>query len=267
MSKTISILGCGWLGFPLAISLIAKGWAVKGSTTSVDKLKILDNNGIAPYLVQLSNIDTLIKSDFLNAGVLLINIPPSLKRQTGTDYLRQMEGLVAAIKTSAIRRVIFISSTSVYLEQGKEIDQVDENSVLLQSEALFTKCNQFKTSVIRFAGLIGAGRHPSRFFAGKKNIPNGDAPVNLIHLDDCIGVIEAVLNQDACNSVYAVAAPSHPSRKVFYTLAAQQAGLPLPEFMDELKEWKIVNPGKAVNELNYQFIHPDWIKWLERMQD
>mgnify|MGYP003615968040 CR=1 FL=1 len=37
----ISILGCGWLGFPLAQKLIETGYEVKGSTTSESKLEAL----------------------------------------------------------------------------------------------------------------------------------------------------------------------------------------------------------------------------------
>lgn len=45
----ISILGCGWLGLPLAKALIENGFSVKGSTTSTDKLTALENDGITPF--------------------------------------------------------------------------------------------------------------------------------------------------------------------------------------------------------------------------
>ncbi len=38
MKQNISILGCGWLGKPLALKLNKKGCHIKGSTTSDDKL-------------------------------------------------------------------------------------------------------------------------------------------------------------------------------------------------------------------------------------
>ena len=49
----ISILGCGWLGLPLAKALLEKGFSVKGSTTSVQKLPLLKNIGAAPFLITL----------------------------------------------------------------------------------------------------------------------------------------------------------------------------------------------------------------------
>ena len=35
--KNVSVLGCGWLGMPLAISLLDEGYSVKGSTTTEKK--------------------------------------------------------------------------------------------------------------------------------------------------------------------------------------------------------------------------------------
>ena len=51
----ISILGCGWLGLPLAKALLEKGFSVNGSTTSTEKLSILENAGISPFLISLDS--------------------------------------------------------------------------------------------------------------------------------------------------------------------------------------------------------------------
>lgn len=258
MDKKISILGCGWLGLPLAIKLIANGWAVKGSTTSADKVNLLSNNKIDPYLVHLQHILALKDSNFWNSEVLLINIPPSLKKQTAGDYLQQMRNLVEVVDGSSIKRVIFISSTSVYPELNKiisDIDEVDEDSALYQSEKLFTQSPNLKTTIIRFGGLIGPGRDPSRWFAGKKDIHNGQAPVNLIHLDDCIGIIQSVLEQDVFGETYHAASPQHPTKAEFYTAAARKAGLIEPEFIDELREWKVIEAARLIKALNYIFVY------------
>ncbi len=264
MDKNISILGCGWLGLPLAIRLIAQGWKVKGSTTTEAKLPILGANDIDPYLVQLGS-DISTSANFFNSDVLFINIPPSLKKQTAETYLNHMQSLLKQVEASPVKRVIFISSTSVYPDTNSQIIDtgiVDFQSALYQSEQLFNQSTIFKTTIIRFAGLIGPGRKPSRFFVGKTNISNGQAPVNLIHLDDCINIIESVLNHQRFYGTYHAAAPTHPSRKEFYMLASQAAGLPLPEFIDELNEWKIIDPEKLEHDLDYEFIHPDLLKCI-----
>lgn len=256
MKNSISILGCGWLGLPLAIKLIANGWAVKGSTTSADKINTLSLNGIDPYLVHLTDVLSIKDSNFWDSEMLLINVPPGLRRQSADDYLQQMRHLAGVVAASAVQKVIFISSTSVYPELNKvitDVNEVDENSALYQSEKLFTQNSNFETTVIRFGGLIGPGRDPSRWFAGKKNIPNGQAPVNLIHLDDCIGIIEAVLKRDIYGKTYHAASPQHPTKAEFYTAASRKAGLPEPEFIDELNEWKVIDSLTLIEDLNYEF--------------
>jgi len=45
------------------------------------------------------------------------------------------------------------------------------------------------------SGLVGRERKAGRFFAGKRDVPEGNAPVNLVHLDDCMGVVEALINK------------------------------------------------------------------------
>lgn len=268
MNKNISILGCGWLGFPLAINLIANGCIVKGSTTSADKLELLSLNEIDPYLVHLRDIIYLQGSNFWQSEVLIINIPPGLKRQSGDDYLAGMRSLANVVEASPIKKVIFISSTSVYPELNKTInntDEADPNSPLYQSELLFTKNSNFETTVIRFGGLIGPGRHPSRFFAGKKNIPNGQAPVNLIDIEDCIDIIISVISQQKFGEIYHAAAPTHPKRSIFYGLAAQVAGLEIPEFVNELQDWKIIDPIKLEDDLGYFFLYPNLLDYLETL--
>ncbi len=255
VNKTISILGCGWLGLQLAVKLRTQGWLVKGSTTRTEKLDTLHNHGIDPFLVHLSAIDAADKC-FFDSDVLLINVPPGLRKQSEEAYLDQMEQLSKAVSASPVKYVVFISSTSVYPELNKVITDVsdaDPDNALYRSELLFTQSPSFKTTVIRFAGLIGPGREPSRFFAGKQNIPNGQAPVNLIHLDDCIGIIEAVLEQQKFGFTHHAASPIHPEKQAFYTHAAKQAGLALPGFLDELRDWKVIDSTVVVEQLGYKF--------------
>ena len=80
----ISILGCGWLGLPLAEKLIETGYEVKGSTTSENKLDILQSHKIEPFLVTLSEDKiTGTISEFLNESeILIIDIPPGLRKIT-----------------------------------------------------------------------------------------------------------------------------------------------------------------------------------------
>jgi nucleoside-diphosphate-sugar epimerase len=262
-NKTISILGCGWYGLALAKTLLQMGLKVKGSTTSPQKTEALAAEGIDPYLVNFAANSETYQDGFFNCDTLLIAIPPKARAGEGADFIPKIKGMIKAIIHHQIKKVIFISSTSVYADLNTEVDEntapqpnTESGKILFAAENLLKDETVFETTIIRFAGLIGPGRNPGRFFAGKKNIPNGEAPVNLIHLDDCIGLTKAILSKDAFGCLFNGCSPDHPTKSQFYTRAAINAGLEKPEFIYELKEWKIVNSVNAGLILDYHFSTP-----------
>jgi len=129
---------------------------------------------------------------------------------------------------------------------------------LFTAEDLFRKQTAFKTTILRFGGLVGPGRHPGRFFAGKTDIANGQAPVNLIHLQDCIAITLAIIQQNAFGYTFNACSPHHPTRQEFYNNAASHMGLPAPQFVNKLGKWKIISSVNLPSILNYQFIINNW---------
>jgi len=261
--NNISILGCGWYGLALAKALVSEGLHIKGSTTSPGKLRTIAAEGIEPYLVNFAAGSENYDARFFNCDILLIAIPPRARSGGGAGFIDKIENIIAAIKQHDIKKVIFISSTAVYADLNQEVDEhtnpqpnTEAGKVLFAAENLFRAETTFKTTIVRFAGLMGPGRNPGRFFAGKKNIPNGNAPVNLIHLDDCIGLTKAIIYNDAFGYLFNGCATDHPIKSAFYTQAAINSGLDQPEFIDELKEWKIVGSVNAEAILGYQFSAP-----------
>ena len=53
--RTITIFGCGWLGFPLAQQLVQAGFRIKGSTTTPAKIPQLTKAGVAGFLLELNS--------------------------------------------------------------------------------------------------------------------------------------------------------------------------------------------------------------------
>jgi nucleoside-diphosphate-sugar epimerase len=269
MINKIAVLGCGWLGLPLAKSLLAKSYYINGSTTSVEKLPTIVSNGIAPFLIQFG--ETITGDDiqlFLNVDLLVINIPPGRSVNQADDYEAKISALAKEIQKSTIQKVIFISSTSIYPDNQATVDErcnlnneSDTAKRMIKAEEIIKSIPNIQSTIIRMAGLIGPNRHPGRFFAGKENIPAGLSPVNLIHLDDCIGIIEFVIENDLWNQTYNGAAPSHPLKLDFYSLASQKFDGSLAKFLPETGSYKIVDSRKIVSE-GYQFKHPDLMEWL-----
>lgn len=246
--KTISILGCGWYGFALAQDLIKSGFKVKGSATSTDKADKFTQAGIEFFEVNFGPDSQSYAPKFFECDLLIISIPPKSKSGEAMLFPAKVNRIKTTLELFKVKHVLFISSTGVYGDYNTEVTedtdpnpQSDSGKSILAAENGLKNSSGFTATILRFAGLIGPGRNPARFFTGKKDIPNGKAPVNLIHLDTCIEVTKAIINQKAFGYTFNVCSPNHPSKTEFYTQAALKSGLETPEFLDELKEWKIVS--------------------------
>ncbi|OMQ12457.1 SDR family oxidoreductase [[Flexibacter] sp. ATCC 35103] len=266
----ISILGCGWLGLPLAKKLIHKGYSVNGSTTSENKLSVLEEAGINPFLVALES-ESVSESinDFLSKSeILIIDIPPKL-RGSNTDisnpsrkiFVEKIENLIPFIEKSTVKNVLFVSSTSIYGDENGVITEetianpeTESGKQLLLAEAILQKNQNFETTILRFGGLIGEDRHPVKFLAGKENLENPDAPVNLIHQKDCIAIIEEIIRHSKWKEVFNGVAPFHPTREEYYTQKAKVQNLTLPKFSPEKSNIKkVISSEKVESILGYQF--------------
>ena len=258
---TISILGCGWLGLPLAESLNSNGITIKGSTSSESNLQDLKLRGINPFLIYLNpDLNQDFDTEFFNSDILIVNFPPKRRDDIIEWHTLQVKSLINEIRRSKISKVIFISSTSVYADINTEVTEINEEipnknsgKALRIAEKLFTQETKFSTSIIRFGGLIGYDRNPGRFLAGKKKLKNGDAPVNLIHRDDCIGIIEHVIANNIWGEIINACCPEHPKRKDFYEAAAIAGGFQLPNFIPNKENYKIINCDKLIHQINYSF--------------
>ncbi len=265
----ISILGCGWLGKPLAVELIKSGYNVSGSTTQENKLEEFNSLGIKPFLIkfdpQLSGSDY---REFFQADTLIISIPPKRKSGQTDVYLEQMNNVVQEILKGSISNVLFISSTSVYTDGDRIVreNDADPNSYLVQAENILRDHTKFKTTVIRFGGLVGPGRNPGKFLAGKKDVQGGNHPVNVIHQQDCIGIVKVILEQQVWREVFNACADHHPTRKEFYSRASAAMQLEVPQFLDEDgSKNKVVDCNKLKTKLHYQYVYSDLIEMLSSL--
>lgn len=262
----ISILGCGWLGFPLAKALIQNGFSVKGSTTSIDKIPLLQSAGITPFLVRLEEhqISESIADFLANSQILIINIPPKLRGGSTENFVAKITTLLPFIENSTVEKVLFVSSTSVYGDGNELVTEdtplnpdTEGGRQLTIVENLLQKNSRFQTTILRFGGLIGEDRNPVRFLSGRENIENPEAPINLIHQDDCIGIIEKILALNSWNKTYNAVTPFHPSRKEYYSQKATELNLALPKFAaSNTVTGKTILSDYLIKSLQYSFIKP-----------
>ncbi|WP_194528978.1 SDR family oxidoreductase [Zobellia roscoffensis] len=263
MNKNIAIMGCGWLGLPLAKKFIEKGYTVNGSTTSEEKLDLLSTEGIQPFIISLSEtkITGDINSFLNNANVLIINVPPKLRGTNNENYVKKMLLVLHALESSTVENVIFVSSTSVYGDIDGEVTEettpqpsTESGRQLLECEQLFQNQPGLQTTIIRFGGLIGPNRNPVTMLSKRKNLKNGNAPINLIHLNDCIRVIYKSVHENWTPGLLNAVFPYHPSKKEYYTLQAIKNKLQLPKYNnDKEKKGKLIHSYTLTNVKNFKF--------------
>ena len=261
--KSISILGCGWLGLPLAKSLLQDGFLIKGSTTSNNKMSILENLGITPFLISLyeDKIDGNIEGLLEKSAILIIDIPPKLRGDFKENFVAKIQNLIPFVEKSDIKKVLFVSSTSVYSDAISIVNattipnpDTESGKQLLEVEKLLKTNQKFKSTLVRFGGLIGEDRNPIKFLSGKKNIENPYSPINFIHKTDCIGIIKKIIETDIWNETFNAVTPYHPTRKKYYTQKAIEFGLEIPEFNEaNIATGKIILSEKIEAVLGYEF--------------
>lgn len=260
----ISVIGCGWLGEPLAVELIANGHLVKGSTTSPGKIERLCSKNIEAYLGAF-NPDFEGDASIFNAEVLVINIPPKA-RSLGQDFhLTQIQNLIEQLKVNKVdRKIIFVSSTSVYANNNCVVSEenADLNNFLVKAENMlfdFAKSNDSEITVVRFGGLMGYERNPCKYFDGKSGLTNGDTPVNYIHLDDAVAAICSIIEKGLWNKTYNICSPKHPSRSEILTGRCEKYGYVSPVFEtdSEKEDFKMVSVEKFLSDSHFVFIYAD----------
>ena len=261
-NKRIGILGCGWLGLPLAESLSKKGCVVKGSSTTASKLEELKKKGITPYLINLP-LNVSPAPNFFDSDVLIINIPPKTRSKDKDHHLRCIQSILPHFQPKT--KVLYISATSVYPDLNKKITEDDplnrdseRSEALWKVEELLLKSYGERLGIIRMGGLLGYDRIPGRYFAGKE-ITNAQQKVNYIHRDDAVGLIEAIITQNIWGEIFNGVAPKHPTRKEVFFQNAEEIGFDPPLISDLITDNpdRFISGEKIVNKTDYSFIYPD----------
>jgi len=247
MKSTITIVGCGWLGFPLGISLLKEEFTVFGSGQSQEKLDSITSAGMNSFVYSEFNT-TSIPREAKSTDFLIINFPPS----KSSDYAQQINDLIEQFSPET--KVIFTSSTSVYKDIDGLVNEQSEinetHPVYLAEQTVIQSHRDF--CIFRLAGLIDENRHPINFLSGRAT-QNALGKVNLVHKLDVINAIFKQLNAADWNTIYNVCSPEHPSRRDYYTQTAISRGIPLPKFITEGSFGKEISSQKLIETLDFQF--------------
>lgn len=197
----ILIVGTGDIGGNLAEQLVSAGHEVWGMRRSDKPLAA----GIEVLVGDVADRDTLpVLPDNLDIVVYSIASPVFSKDGYHDYYVKGLKNILRRLKGQAPKRVIFVSSSSVYHQMnGEWVDELSETSptsfagkeMLLAEQTLLG--SGFPGTVVRFTGIYGPGRTRMIEQARHGGYCDPEPPVwtNRIHRDDCLGVLTLIINR------------------------------------------------------------------------
>ena len=213
-SKSISIVGCGWLGLPLGCLLVKNGHTVWGSCTQSAKQNYLIENGIRPFVFHTSQ--QITAHPFWKSQIVIITLPFKRGLENPYTYYQDIQKILTILTHQPY--LIFTSSTAVYPSHNRIwYEEDDIPSISLRYDTLRSVeemiLMHFPSVVLRLGGLYGPKRDPKDFV---KKIFDEEERVNLISQNHAVTLIQYILEKKLIG-IYNVVDSSHPKKKEFYS--------------------------------------------------
>lgn len=249
--RKLVVLGAGWLGKALCLNRLQDNWQVQGTHRSAEH----QEEFLRQFVLQR---DQLIHQLDLGNAWWVCAMPPR-SRQHDNNYQTTLERSLELSQTMNAQGFLLCSSTGVYDPSAKTYDETSNITASGERQQRLLDAEQSVLGaggkVLRLAGLVGPGREPGRFIAGKQLNSSSQQVVNMVHQQDVINAIVTVLeNWQTAAPTYNVVNPEHPSKADYYKQKCAQYGTPAPTFNSDDKAERIIN-GSAIESLgfNYQF--------------
>ena len=247
----IVIIGSGWLALPLAAHLNDNGHQTTVTSTSVERSEYLNAQGFNAKAYQIGN---LLPSELLNADVIIF-----------ANTCKDVSAYGFTVKNwpnDFKPYIIYTSTTGVYQDNGQDHDEKSQSINTEHPTYLIEQVlKPLNANIIRLSGLVGPSliantRHPGRFFRKSLTVRNPKNHVNLVHLDDAVGLISTVIKQNMTNQIINACADNHPEKGEYYSHMSKQFD---GTILDATQE--TTSLGKTINNLKsksiYTYKHPD----------
>ncbi len=267
----VLIAGCGDIGCLLGSQLAEQGHQVFGLRRNVDAL---------PDCIQpvQANLTTPVENLPLNIEYVFYMASAGKYKDSAyyQAYVQGLKNLISALETHPVKKLFFISSSSVFGQsEGEKVDESSptDDSIfstkrLLEGEevALNSKLN---ATVVRFGGIYGPGRtHLIDLIQEGKAHCMEDVWSNRIHSEDCAGILSHLLacyEQDpsSVDSLY-VGVDNEPTLSCeIYDWLAEQLSAPEADRKEPSEASRLMRSNKRISNAKiratgYTFKYPTY---------
>lgn len=233
----VLIVGCGYVGTALARKLISEGHEVWGLRRDAQALAKVP--GIEPFRANLLDIRTL--ADLPKTDLVVLCQAPSRETDKYVDtYFRATQNLLAALDGRAPKKIIMLSSTSVYaMHDGSWVNEstavescgyaglesAENARLLLHAEQLVLR-SRIPAMILRLAGIYGPGRNRVEAIrSGRLKPAMNEAYTNRIHVDDIVSAIRVLADKGKPGEIYLGADDEPCTQSEFYGWLYGQLGV------------------------------------------
>ena len=272
------IVGCGFLGWPLALRWVAAGDQVFAMTRSESRAEQFSDQGLSPVVADVTKPDALrlAISDLPPIDTIVFAVGMD-RSQYNDIYDVYVEGLRRFVDSypHPVKHLIYVSSTGVYGDfRGDWVDEASETNpareggkACLAAEALLADSTDNWT-VLRMAGLYGGERVPTKSLIEKRDweklSPSGY--LNLIHQTDAVAAIDATAKIRPMKEIILCSDGNPPVRGDYYQYIANHfrlGDIPWPKQATPDPNSRSANSKRISNEkmrqlLELELKHPDF---------
>lgn len=240
-SRSRMIVGCGYVGKPLAQAFAAQSDVVFPTTRSQDRARQFEQQGWHAKIADVTKPETLRSLPEVDTVVFAVGYDSGSGASREDVYAEGLKNVLDNLPAST-RRLVFVSTTGVYGDaDGQTVDEETPCDPARPGGKAFLKAEQYlqdhpvwskRSIILRMAGIYGPDRIPrsADIQAGKPIPAPGGGALNLIHVDDAVQAICLAADAENFAPLYIVSDGRPVDRRDYYREVARLLDAPEPTF-------------------------------------
>lgn len=236
MPTSTLIIGCGYIGLPLALALKDAGHEIDAWVHSVGSAEALEGHGFFARIIAGSVADANVWASLHKKYDLAVHCASSGGGGEAAYEEVYVQGMHELTTRQPQARKIFVSSTSVYGQTQGEI--VTEESATLPESAtgkILRRAEQMALAagavVVRSSGIYGPKRGVmfEKFRRGEAVIDgDGSRWINQIHQVDLVAALTTLIASGKPSEIYNATDDTPVRQRDYYAWCAKFLSQPMP---------------------------------------